>query len=216
MGVGSYRSRLRASRRLDRSGTCTQSQFCRGMARRQLDKRLARRGIIGDRIFGPRHASNPFDARMRGMRTGTAYSHFLLGRYEEAASWAAKALQDSPDFPAALRVAAASNAMLGAGHRHTKQWLAAPSPSRAACFQHNRHCASTPRRPSAIRRSIEARRPAGIARRSSRQLPLLARDGHPARRRMSASRREAEDICSSAGSFRVARSRRRRYWRKPT
>jgi len=56
---------------------------------------------------------NPLDARMRGMRTGTAYSHFLLGCYEEAASWAAKTLQDSPDFPAALRVAAASNAMLG-------------------------------------------------------------------------------------------------------
>jgi tetratricopeptide (TPR) repeat protein len=56
---------------------------------------------------------NPLDARMRGMRTGTAYAHFLLGRYDEAASWAAMALQDSPDFPAALRVAAASNAMLG-------------------------------------------------------------------------------------------------------
>ncbi|MHC2149464.1 TolB-like protein [Bradyrhizobium diazoefficiens] len=56
---------------------------------------------------------NPLDSRMAGMRTGTAYAHFLLGRYEEAASWAAMALQYNPEFPAGLRVAAASNAMAG-------------------------------------------------------------------------------------------------------
>jgi tetratricopeptide (TPR) repeat protein len=56
---------------------------------------------------------SPLDARVRGMRTGMAYAHFLLGGYDEAASWAARTLQDSPDFAAALRVAAASNAMLG-------------------------------------------------------------------------------------------------------
>jgi adenylate cyclase len=56
---------------------------------------------------------NPLDPRVRGMRTGTAYAHFLLGRYEQAASWATLALQDEPDFPPGLRVAAASNAMAG-------------------------------------------------------------------------------------------------------
>ncbi|MGY4575471.1 TolB-like protein [Bradyrhizobium sp. USDA 3256] len=56
---------------------------------------------------------NPLDSRIAGMRTGTAYAHFLLGRYEEAASWAAMALQYNPEFPAGLRVAAASNAMAG-------------------------------------------------------------------------------------------------------
>jgi TolB-like protein len=56
---------------------------------------------------------NPFDPRMNGIQTGTAYAHFLLGRYDEAASWAAMALQDNPDFPPGLRVAAASNAMVG-------------------------------------------------------------------------------------------------------
>ena len=76
------------------------------------------KGWLGEPVsaiecFGRAMRLNPLDARMRGMRTGTAYSHFLLGCYEEAASWAAKTLQDSPDFPAALRVAAASNAMLG-------------------------------------------------------------------------------------------------------
>jgi TolB-like protein len=56
---------------------------------------------------------NPLGPRVRGMRTGIAYAHFLLGHHDEAASWAARALQEAPDFPAALRVTAASNAMAG-------------------------------------------------------------------------------------------------------
>ncbi|WP_271597352.1 hypothetical protein [Bradyrhizobium sp. CCBAU 45384] len=36
-----------------------------------------------------------------------------MARDKEAASWAAMALQYSPEFPAGLRVAAASNAMAG-------------------------------------------------------------------------------------------------------
>jgi adenylate cyclase len=47
------------------------------------------------------------------MRGGTAHAHFFLGRYAEAASWAAMALQDDPDVQFGLRVAAASNAMAG-------------------------------------------------------------------------------------------------------
>jgi hypothetical protein len=47
------------------------------------------------------------------MRTGTAYAHFLLGRFDEAVLWAAMALQDKPDFQPGLRIAAASNAMAG-------------------------------------------------------------------------------------------------------
>jgi TolB-like protein len=56
---------------------------------------------------------SPLDPRLMGMRAGTAYAHFLLGRYDEAASWAAKALQDNPDYQPGLRIAAASNAMAG-------------------------------------------------------------------------------------------------------
>ena len=56
---------------------------------------------------------SPFDPFLRAMRGGTAYAHFLLGRYDEAVSWAAMALQDSPDFQPGLRIAAASNAMAG-------------------------------------------------------------------------------------------------------
>jgi len=48
-----------------------------------------------------------------GMRGGTAHAHFFLGRYGEAASWAAMALQDNPDNQAGLRIDAAGNAMAG-------------------------------------------------------------------------------------------------------
>src|ERR1700737_2908084 len=47
------------------------------------------------------------------MQSGDTHSHFFLGRYDEAASWAAMALQGNPDFQPGLRIAAASNAMAG-------------------------------------------------------------------------------------------------------
>jgi adenylate cyclase len=56
---------------------------------------------------------SPLDPRLTSMRNGTAFAHFLLGRYDEAASWAAMALQDNPDFQPGLRIAASSNAMAG-------------------------------------------------------------------------------------------------------
>jgi adenylate cyclase len=56
---------------------------------------------------------SPFDPRVTGMRVGTAVAHFFLGRYDQAASWAAMVLQDNPDHQPGLRVAAASNAMAG-------------------------------------------------------------------------------------------------------
>ncbi len=56
---------------------------------------------------------SPLDPMGQGTRAGTAYAHFFLGRYDEAVSWAAMALQDNPDFQPGLRIAAASNAMAG-------------------------------------------------------------------------------------------------------
>jgi TolB-like protein/class 3 adenylate cyclase len=56
---------------------------------------------------------SPLDPWLMGMRGGTAHAHFFLGRYDEAASWAAMALQDNPDYQPGLRIAAASNAMAG-------------------------------------------------------------------------------------------------------
>ena len=56
---------------------------------------------------------SPLDPRLTGMRSGTAFAHFFLGRYDEAASWAAITLQDNPDYQPGLRIAAASKAMAG-------------------------------------------------------------------------------------------------------
>ncbi|MFL6828659.1 MAG: tetratricopeptide repeat protein, partial [Bradyrhizobium sp.] len=56
---------------------------------------------------------SPVDPLTMRMRSGTAYAHFLAGRYDQAASWAAMALQDNPDFQPGLRIDAASNAMAG-------------------------------------------------------------------------------------------------------
>jgi tetratricopeptide (TPR) repeat protein len=56
---------------------------------------------------------SPLDPWATAMRGGTAHAHFFLGRYDEAASWAAMALQDNPDHQSGLRMAAASNAMAG-------------------------------------------------------------------------------------------------------
>jgi tetratricopeptide (TPR) repeat protein len=56
---------------------------------------------------------SPLDPFVTRMRSGTAHAHFFLGRYAEAASWAAMAWQDNPDYQPGLRIAAASNAMAG-------------------------------------------------------------------------------------------------------
>ncbi|UWU94189.1 winged helix-turn-helix domain-containing tetratricopeptide repeat protein [Bradyrhizobium sp. CB1015] len=56
---------------------------------------------------------SPLDPWLMAMRAGTAYAHFFLDRHDEAASWAAMALQCSPDYGPGLRITAASNAMAG-------------------------------------------------------------------------------------------------------
>ncbi|MEH2539374.1 MULTISPECIES: adenylate/guanylate cyclase domain-containing protein [unclassified Bradyrhizobium] len=55
---------------------------------------------------------SPLDPSLR-TPSGNAHAHFFLGRYDEAESWAAMALQDNPDYQPGLRIAAASNAMAG-------------------------------------------------------------------------------------------------------
>ena len=56
---------------------------------------------------------SPIDPLVGYVRSGTAYAYFLLRRYDDAASWAAGALQHNPEFQPALRQAAASHAMAG-------------------------------------------------------------------------------------------------------
>ncbi|RXH41620.1 adenylate/guanylate cyclase domain-containing protein [Bradyrhizobium zhanjiangense] len=56
---------------------------------------------------------SPLDPWGAPMRAGTAHAHFFLSRYDEAASWAAIALQDNPNSQPLLRIGAASYAMAG-------------------------------------------------------------------------------------------------------
>src|SRR5439155_21207138 len=56
---------------------------------------------------------SPLDPSLLLMRGGTAHAHFFLGRYDEAASCAAMALQDNADYQPGLRIAAASTAIAG-------------------------------------------------------------------------------------------------------
>src|SRR5258705_2786726 len=55
---------------------------------------------------------SPLDPSLR-TPSGTAHAHFFPGRYDQAVSWAAMALQDNPDYQPGLRIAAATNAMAG-------------------------------------------------------------------------------------------------------
>jgi adenylate cyclase len=56
---------------------------------------------------------SPLGRWLVDIQSGIAHAHFFLDRHDEAASWAAMALQDNPDFQAGVRISAASNAMAG-------------------------------------------------------------------------------------------------------
>lgn len=56
---------------------------------------------------------SPIDPILYNMHVGTAFAHFLAGRYDEASEWANKALREQPNYPAATRILAASKALLG-------------------------------------------------------------------------------------------------------
>lgn len=54
---------------------------------------------------------SPLDPQIAWMQAGTAFAHFIAGRYDEATYWANKTLVGRPSHPTALRLAAASNAL---------------------------------------------------------------------------------------------------------
>ena len=56
---------------------------------------------------------SPLDPQIIAMQAGTAFAHFLAGRYDEASSWAEKALWEQTNYVTTLRSAAASNALAG-------------------------------------------------------------------------------------------------------
>jgi hypothetical protein len=50
---------------------------------------------------------------MIGMQAGTAFAHFIAGRYDEASSWAQKALWEQANYQTSLVVATASHGLTG-------------------------------------------------------------------------------------------------------
>jgi adenylate cyclase len=56
---------------------------------------------------------SPLDPLIFRMHAGIAYAHFFAGRYDEASSWAEKAVRARPTWLTAVRGAAASHALAG-------------------------------------------------------------------------------------------------------
>jgi tetratricopeptide (TPR) repeat protein len=56
---------------------------------------------------------SPLDPQIIAMQGGTAFAHFLAGRYDQALSWAAKAMWAQTNYTTPLFVAAASSALAG-------------------------------------------------------------------------------------------------------
>ena len=56
---------------------------------------------------------NPLDTQSARLQSATAFAHFLAGRYDEASSWAQRALQVRPSYPTPFRLLAASSALAG-------------------------------------------------------------------------------------------------------
>jgi TolB-like protein len=76
------------------------------------------RGYAGDpdRAIGSLNKAirlNPLDPRVFLTQSAMAFAHFIAARDDEAARWAAMALRVKPNWPPALRMAIASNAMRG-------------------------------------------------------------------------------------------------------
>jgi len=76
-------------------------------------KKLARRSETAIEHFARGMRLSPLGRWLVDIQSGIAHAHFFLGRYDEAASWAAIASQGDPDFQAGVRIRAASNAMAG-------------------------------------------------------------------------------------------------------
>jgi TolB-like protein/Tfp pilus assembly protein PilF len=56
---------------------------------------------------------SPQDPQFFNMQTGAAWAHFTAGRYADTVTWARAALRGQPDYVTALRLLAASCALLG-------------------------------------------------------------------------------------------------------
>lgn len=74
--------------------------------------------FLGDTETAIKHLAcarrlNPLDTLHHNHWSGTAFAHFVAGRYEEASAAASKSLHQRPTFPPALRMKAVTHALVG-------------------------------------------------------------------------------------------------------
>ena len=84
-----------------------------GVDLQRLGENLSRRAGAAIEHFAHAMRLSPLDPLMFVMQNGIAFAHFFAGRYDEASSWAEKALREDPNYLPAVRVLAASSALAG-------------------------------------------------------------------------------------------------------
>jgi tetratricopeptide (TPR) repeat protein len=105
---------------------------------------------------------SPVDPILFRMQGATASAHFFAGRYDEASSWAEKALRESPNLQQALRVAAASHALAGRLERARKTIAHMRQLDPDLRISNLKDRLPTFRRPEDLARYIEGLRKAGV------------------------------------------------------
>ena len=104
---------------------------------------------------------SPRDPEIYGFQGSTAYAHLFAGRYEEASSWADKAMSNNANFLPVTAVATASHAL--AGHiwkaKVAMEWLRRINPTLRVCTLHDHF---TFRRVEDMTRLADGLRSAGL------------------------------------------------------
>jgi adenylate cyclase len=105
---------------------------------------------------------SPIDPALFLMQLGTAHSHFFVGRYDEALSWAKMALREVPDSHAALRAAAAICAAAGRDEEAKKLMARLLEIDPALRISTLKNVLGPSRRPEYPAKYVEALRRAGL------------------------------------------------------
>jgi TolB-like protein/tetratricopeptide (TPR) repeat protein len=105
---------------------------------------------------------SPLDPILFRMQGATASAHFFAGRYDEASSWAEKALRENPNLQQALRVSAASHALAGQLKRARETIARMLSIDPDLRISNLKDRLPTFRRPEDLAKYIEGLRKAGV------------------------------------------------------
>jgi len=105
---------------------------------------------------------SPLDPHTIAMQAGTAFAHFLSGRYDEASSWAEKALWEQTNYLTTLLIGAASNALAGRAVEARKATARLRELDPTMCVTNIKNWAPPFRRPEHLARFEDGLRKAGL------------------------------------------------------